>query len=160
MEGCLFTAGASRVCPDFHRIGLLSILSILSYLISFLVPYASCSIWNEWKAQRFSVNYASRCAIGLVINVFCGIVPCIDFAFSYLLNFAHFPAFYLGYSTMRGITAGFCEEQTAMDNEIMNFHDKSGRTCIQEICTWTRRGDWLPISELIWLPPGCEQCWE
>ena len=95
MEGCLFTAGASRVCPDFHRIWL---LSILSYLISPLVPDASCRFWSEWKAHRLSVNSVSGCAVWLVKNVLCGIVPCIYFAFCYLLNFAHFPAFYRGCS--------------------------------------------------------------
>ena len=90
MEGCLFTAGASRVCPDFHRIGLLSILSS-SHLSSLLMSRPICQFqFLEWKAHRLSVNYASGCAVWLRILLIV--------EFCYLLNFANFPAFYLGYS--------------------------------------------------------------
>ena len=70
-------------------------------------------VFGMSERQRSTVNHASGCAVCLVINaVCCGIVPCIDFAFSYLLDFAHFTAFYLDYSTqysnLRGIAAGFC----------------------------------------------------
>ena len=63
------------------------------------------------------MNSASGCA-----GNECGLWYCTMHWLCILLfvKFCYFPAFYLGYSTMRRITAGFCEEQTAIDNEIMN----------------------------------------
>ena len=63
---------------------------LISHLSSCPDPYASSSFWSEWKAHRLSVNYASGCAVWLRILLIV--------EFCYLLNFANFPAFYLGYS--------------------------------------------------------------